>query len=118
MRPQAIVYECDNRQFRIGSHSMLFFLLILMRNTADSQPVKATYTANPTTEKIGAFNMHGLEQFTAMMPDEILPPYRKKRTYINSIMAMNEKYKDSPYCKATFLRVERGWYILNPKIVF
>jgi hypothetical protein len=58
--------------------------------------------------------MSDLEQFAAMMPDEVLPPYRKKRTYINSVMAMHEKNKQSPYCKAAFLRVERGYYILNP----
>ncbi|MDR1882908.1 MAG: PhoH family protein [Prevotella sp.] len=120
MRPQAIVYEYNNRQFRIGSHSMLFFLLILMRNTADSQRSRAIYQPNRTAEKIetGAFNMSDLEQFTAMMPDEILPPYRKRRSYINSIMAMNEKNKDSSYSKAIFIRVQRGWYILNPMIVF
>jgi hypothetical protein len=118
--PQVIEYEYNNRRFRIGSHSMLFFLIILMRNTADSQPSKAkiiSRTANDQSEFVtGAFNMSELEQFAAMIPDEILPPYRKKRTYINSIMAMNEREKPSPYCKAAFLRVERGWYVLNPNI--
>ncbi|MDR0726425.1 MAG: PhoH family protein [Prevotellaceae bacterium] len=119
--PQVIEYEYSKRRFRIGSHSMLFFLIILMRNTADSQPSKAriiSRTGNDESEFItGAFNMTELEQFAAIMPDEILPPYRKKRTYINSIMAMNEREKPSPYCKATFLRVERGWYVLNPNII-
>jgi hypothetical protein len=62
--------------------------------------------------------MDDLEQFAALMPDGILPLYRKKRTYINSIMALQEASKDSPYCKKAFVRVERGWYILNPKIIW
>jgi hypothetical protein len=116
IRPQAIVYEYQDRQFRIGSHSMLFFLIILMRNAADNQPRKATSTKNTELE-YGVFDMKDMEQFAAMIPDEVLPPYRKKRSYINSVMAMNEIAKDSPYCKSTFARVERGWYILNPEIV-
>ncbi|MDR2775859.1 MAG: PhoH family protein [Tannerella sp.] len=113
--PPVIEYESDKRRFRAGSHSMLFFLIMLMRNTADSQPSKARFRSKTGPDDvIGAFNMSELEQFAAMIPDEILPPYRKKRTYINSIMALHERNKPSPYCKAAFLRVERGWYILNP----
>jgi hypothetical protein len=96
---------------------MLFFLILLLRNTADSQSskVKVLTREEYTT---GTFNMTDLEQFAAMMPDEILPRYRKKRTYINSIMAMNERDKPSPYCKAAFRRVERGVYIMNPLLQF
>ncbi|MDR1342565.1 MAG: AAA family ATPase [Prevotellaceae bacterium] len=120
VRPQTLMYEYDKRLFRIDSHSMLFFLFILLRNTADSQPRKYSRNDAPTESKIriGAFNMDDLEQFAALMPDEILPPYRKKRTYINSVMALHEAYKISPYCKKAFIRVERGWYILNPGTVF
>jgi hypothetical protein len=116
--PPTIEYEHDKRRFRVGSHSMLFFLIALIRNTADSQSTKVSVVFEDGREKVsvGAFNMIKLVQFAAMMPDEILPPYRKRRTYINSIMALHEKEKPSPYCKAAFLRIERGWYILNPNI--
>ncbi|MDR3267197.1 MAG: PhoH family protein [Tannerella sp.] len=114
--PQVIVYDYGNRQFRTGSHSMLFFLIIMLRNTGDAQPRKAHNAKNPEEGETGIFSMDDLERFAALIPDEILPPYRKKRTYINSVMAMNEVHKDSPYCKATFIRIERGTYILNPRL--
>ncbi|MDR1129350.1 MAG: AAA family ATPase, partial [Prevotellaceae bacterium] len=119
IRPQTLVYECDKRLFRIDSHSMLFFLLVLLRNTADNQPRKYNRRDDGIVlqSHIGAFCMDDLERFAALMPDEILPLYRKKRTYINGIMALHEANKDSPYCKKAFIRVERGWYILNPEIV-
>jgi len=60
--------------------------------------------------------MDDMVEYAELFPDEILPPYRKKRQYINSIMALNEILKDSPYCKKTFIRVQRGYYILNPDI--
>jgi hypothetical protein len=111
--PPIIEYEYNKRLFRIGSHSMLFFLIILMRNLAESRR-KLMYGS--LEYDAGGFNMYTFEELAAMMPDEILPPYRKKRAYINSIMALNEKDKPSPYCKATFMRIERGWYILNPDV--
>jgi hypothetical protein len=116
--PPAIEYDCNRRRFRAGSHSMLYFLIILMRITAESQPMHAKLIYPEGDEEIvgGTFDMAELEQFAAMMPDEILPPYRKKRTYINSVMAMHEREKPSPYCKEAFLRVKRGRYVLNPEI--
>jgi hypothetical protein len=116
--PPVIEYTLGERKFRIGSHSMVFFLLILMRNTLGDQPSKAEIVSQSTGKSImyGMFSIAELEQFAAMMPDEILPPYRKKRAYISSIMALHEYQKDSPYCKSAFMRVSRGWYIININI--
>jgi hypothetical protein len=99
--PQSICYEYEKREFRIGSHSMLFFLIFVMRNGWASRQAE------------GPFDMDLLEKLIGMFPDEIIPPYRKKRSYINSVLALNEKGKDSPYCKSTFTRVGRGSYVLN-----
>jgi hypothetical protein len=118
LQPQAIEYEYNKRLFKIGSHSMLFFLVVLMRGTADNQDAKVQRINAPEAGAFGVFDMNDLEQFAALIPDKILPVFRKKRTYINSVMAQNEINKDSPYCKSAFCRVERGRYILNPELIF
>jgi hypothetical protein len=171
IRPQALVYESGKREFRLGFHSMLFFLMILLRNASGTQNTMGFFTRrllsfashmaespldaehrtlyfagnqypviaklqqeavkNGVSEKdlysvvckmadaIPIFTMDDLVELTELFPDEILPPYRKKRQYINSIMALNEILKtDSPYCKEAFVRVGRGMYILNQDIVF
>ncbi|MDR0559864.1 MAG: ankyrin repeat domain-containing protein, partial [Prevotellaceae bacterium] len=123
---QTIDFEYKNRIFRIGSHSMLFYLILLMRNTAASQNLKArieiqeddSQSEEFKMDNIGAFRMDDLELLVALMPEAIMPSNRKKRAYINSIMAMNEIRKDSPYCKSAFIRAKRGVYILNPKLKF
>ncbi|MDR1456368.1 MAG: UvrD-helicase domain-containing protein [Tannerella sp.] len=114
--PPAIEYEYDQRRFRAGSHSMLFFLIILMRSTSASRPIQARMVSpdGHKEEVGGTFDMTDLENLIASIPDEVLPSCRKKRTYINSIMALHEREKPSPYCKAAFLRVRRGRYVLNP----
>ena len=96
---------------------MLFFLIFLMRNVPDTKPV-ITLIKGEIKKERPVFNMDKLVEYVFLFPDEILPPYRKKRTYFNSIMALNEMSKESPYCKEAFMRVDYGKYVLNPEIEF
>jgi hypothetical protein len=77
--PPIIEYEYNKRHFRISSHSMLLSLILLMRNTADTQLSKAKIHFQTGQDEFitDAFNMSELEQFAPMIPDEILPSYRK-----------------------------------------
>jgi len=172
VRPQSLVYDHGERQFRINSRSMLFFLMLLMRSASGIQymlgnqirqllrltsylaksPLEAQLraidiasseypmiyklrqevvqnkeidekdiysTVCQLADNISIFSMDDFVELAALIPDEILPPYRKKRNYINSILAANEiSKKDSPYCKESFVRVKRGMYCLNTDMIF
>ncbi len=115
VRPQNLVYECEKRMFITGSRSMLFFLIVLLRNTRETR----LHLKSNDEKKNGlpVFTMDILVELAELFPDEILPPYRKMRQYINSIMAQHEINKDSNNCKKTFVRIQRGYYILNPDII-
>lgn len=47
-------------------------------------------------------------------PDNVLPPFRKKREYWLAILAKHEISSHNPYNKKLFWRLERGVYVLNP----
>jgi len=47
-------------------------------------------------------------------PNNILPEKRKQRAYLSSILAKHEIHREHIYNKRLFLRVMRGYYILNP----
>ena len=117
VRPPVLIYEFKERQFHVGSHSMLFFLIILMRNLPDFGH-HTLFGSNRTNQSYSStvFTVGELINLLAFIPDEILPPSRKKRSYISSILALNEISKDSSYCKETFMRIKRGEYILNPDV--
>jgi hypothetical protein len=118
IKPSGVVMELDRLQLHLGGHSMLFFLLILMRTMQEMMPekIKVTYP-NDKFVVVGAFNMDDFERLTSVLPDDMLPPYRKNRSYINSVLAGNEISRHAhPGCKMTFTRVKRGMYILNPDI--
>lgn len=55
-----------------------------------------------------------IEQVIAHYPESIMPDYRKQRNYISSILAKNEMDSKNPYNNALFIRVERGYYCINP----
>lgn len=57
-----------------------------------------------------------LEDALRVLPDSVLPPYRKSRSYLSSLLAKNEAGSASPYNRRLFRRVARGAYVLNPAL--
>ncbi|MEO5583198.1 MAG: hypothetical protein ABIR66_10935, partial [Saprospiraceae bacterium] len=120
LRPHAMTIKLPERQIQLNGHSMAFFLLILMQVKESTQANQITTTKRDKDEirfKQGMFSMDDFEALAAMIPDEILPPYRKNRSYINSVLAGNELSKsEDPRCKMLFLRVQRGCYVIHPEL--
>jgi len=121
IRPTSMAVQTSSQRFILGGHSMAYFLLIFMQAAAGERPHSVTFrNVNDKTgsgKVLAAYNMNMFTQFLQQLPDAILPPYRKKRPYINSILALNEIDKDSPYSKHVFKRVGHGWYTINPDLV-
>lgn len=118
IQPNSITYETYNRQFQASSHSMVYFLILLMRCVDEMHERKATYQKGKPEEKtVACFTMDDMVLLAQLIPDEILPLYRKKRPYINSVLSSNEVNREGfPNCKMTFSRIERGIYVINPWI--
>ncbi|HEX5554072.1 MAG TPA: hypothetical protein VFX43_12580, partial [Chitinophagaceae bacterium] len=117
VRPSSLTIQTHLQRFSVSGHSMLFFLLICMRCLDEEVPSKVAFKFHdPATPDRDAavFSMDMIMRFIIHVPDEVLPPYRKKRSYVNSILAMHEVDRDHPYNKQAFKRVDRGCYSLNP----
>ena len=120
-RPSSIVIKESNRKLSIGSHSMPYLLLVIMRCIHQELPGKIIIKfPGSTREQItaGFFTMDDVLQFAESLPDEVIPAYRKQRSYLNSILASHEIDKENPYNKKLFKRVHRGCYIVNPLIEY
>ena len=50
------------------------------------------------------------------LPDEVIPPHRKKRTYFNALLARNEINSNNPYNRSLVQRIHTGYYLLNPRL--
>lgn len=67
-------------------------------------------------QRVPAFKATSLEPILASFPDRVLPPRRKQRPYVSSILAKNEAFGTNPYNRHLFLRVAHGFYVLNPAL--
>ena len=110
LKSSSITIKVEDRLVKIANHKMEFFLLQLFMNEQDaiigdkyeyeSDGVKAT----DITYVVQYYN------------ENILQDFRKKNTYISSILSKNEVSGNSKYNNKIFLRLERGFYIVNPNV--
>lgn len=121
VKPPSISVEACRRRLSVSSHSMAFFLLVCMRCIEQELPEKVTVKFKDTTRPEvvkGVFTIDDVMKFVEAMPEEILPPYRKQRTYVNSILASHEVDRENPYNKMLFKRIKRGCYVVNAMLVY
>ncbi len=116
--PIKIDFEVSNKQLQTNSHSMLFFLMVFMRAMQEVHWRKTIYKKGTSEErKIVVFSMDNFEEYLNQFPDEILPAFRKKRSYINSVLSSNEWSREEfSNCKMAFVRVDRGVYAINTEL--
>lgn len=121
VKPTSIAVQEQRRMVNIGAQSMAFFLLVCMRCMQNDMVNKATVKFRDGSRQdliTGEFSMDEVMKLVECMPDEILPLYRRQRSYVNSILAGNEIDRDSANNKKLFKRVQRGCYILNPFLIY
>jgi hypothetical protein len=89
-----------------------------MRSVDEINQHKAYYRkGKPEEIKMSCFPMDVIVTSAELIPDDILPPYRKNRQYLNSVLSSNEiSRKEFPNCKMAFIRIERGVYVVNYNI--
>lgn len=109
LAPSSVSLKIDDRLVKIDSQQgefllfHIFFALFhdqLNNRWAIEVPIKAAH----------------LTDMIALLPESIIPAYRKKRAYTSSLLSKNETDSANPYGKKLFKRKRTGWYVLNQKI--
>ena len=140
LKQKSISCIIDNKLIKINNQSMNFFLLNFMKATQDEivnkkikifdeQEKEFQHHVPKGKQKLVdkmyeeekkeiGLKMDDFLKFIEIMPENILSEYRKKRSYVNSILSNNEIDREFIYNKKLFKRAKRGVYILNPNIKF
>jgi hypothetical protein len=100
-----------DRMVKIPNRKMEYFLLNIFMALQDAI---INNSRNHWEER--GVKAADLEKVIAPYPEGIMPDYRKKRNYISSLLAKNEIESNNPYNNGLFLRVDRGYYCLNPNL--
>jgi hypothetical protein len=109
LAPSAISLKVDDRLIKIDERQGEFLLfhvafVLLRSRISGGWPELAAVTAVKVSEVM------------ASLPDSVVPPYRKKRSYISALLSKNERECANPYCRKLFQRKRQGNYILNPRL--
>lgn len=106
--PSAGQCRYDGKLYFISRKSMEFFLVNFLNAIRLDvfSPTEFKY-------KRGLY-MDDFMEFIKEMPESILPEYRRKRQYVNSILSKNEVDRDDKYNRKLFIRRSRGCYDLLP----
>jgi hypothetical protein len=112
LEPDNVAIQADERLISLDNHLMEF----LMLNLVIVMTIKASNTKTISSIEKYAFTSGDFLKILEQFPQRILPDRRKKRAYVSSILAKNEINRDDKYNRQLFLRIKRGYYVINPNL--
>jgi hypothetical protein len=116
-----IKYKIGKKMMKIYPHTMEYFLvtyLIALKDKINAYIVEhyEKYRKRLEGSKDDCLRMDDFLTYISYMPSSVLPEYRRRRQYVNSILAKNEVDSNNYYNKKLFVRRNRGCYDLNPEL--
>lgn len=110
LAPESLSVQMEGRLVKLDQRSMEHFLLLLVG------VMFYRYLGPSAAWRQGLFTAPMLASFASRLPDSVLLPRRKRREYISSILSKNEVKGIDPYNRRLFLRLQRGHYVVNPRL--
>lgn len=110
LAPSSLKVGIDGRLIKLDRHMMEFFLLHSM--LAVFQDILRTKIEwDVPAFETGDF-VHALTHF----PEPVIPEWRRNRSYITGVLSRNEVLRPEPNNRRLFVRVQRGFYLPNPRL--
>lgn len=111
LRPNSISVQVDGHLIKIDNHLMEFMMFHVA--------VLLTYSdlGLASTIMSGALTSESFVAFINKMPLSIVPEQKRKKSYLSSLLSKNEYQREDRYNRKLFLRLRRGHYVLNPKLL-
>jgi hypothetical protein len=105
--PASIKVQRNNQVRKLSIKGMEYFLVNYILAVRDL----VISPSDPPA--LQGLRMDDFMDYIELMPDSILPPYRRRRQYVNSILSKNEIDRQDPYNRMLFKRKSRGCYNLD-----
>ena len=110
LKSGSIKVKVFDRLVKVDEHLMEYFILNYMLALLSEVVSYKSLNSYPGFETADFLRV--LENY----PPALMPEYRKKRAYLSSILSKNEIHRRDPYNKHLFIRISRGYYLLNPRM--
>ena len=117
LEPDSISVKTGDRLVKLSNRLMEFFHFNFMFAVISEWPhYKKADRINMMTSLVTNFAAADIAQAAGMLPDFIMPEYRKKQQYISSILSKNEINREDNYNRELFVRTRSGHYLVNPHL--
>lgn len=113
LAPDSIKIKADGRLIKLDKHQGEYLLLNYLIANEFIFLQKDAFASFFAAKGIKAVQL--AEEF-ADVPDSVMPHFRKKQTYISSLLSKHEIMGKDKYCKQLFKRIAMGVYIVNPQL--
>lgn len=110
LRPDHVKFRIFGRQEKLDQHKPDFLMINVMISLQS-----AVFAERRVFQKDG-ISAKELEEFLELLPETILPDHRKQRPYINAHLSRHELYGKNAGGKKLYLRLDRGYYVVNPDL--
>jgi Ankyrin repeats (many copies) len=104
LRTESISVKINDKLVKIGNHKMEYLVLHYL----------IAVQMGILKKKSGFVQCDHLLTTFEHYSENVLPAFRKKRSYISAILAKNERNSNQPYNLKLLVRVRNGHYVLNP----
>ncbi len=106
-----IKIKLDDRLIKIDNHKIEYFLINFFISLQSLLVSKKQNRWEPEGVKVT-----DIVKAVSGYPEIILAVYRKRRNYLSANLAKNEVDGINPWNRKLFIRIERGYYLLNPDL--
>jgi hypothetical protein len=115
LAPPVLDVQTGGRLIRLERHQGEYWLLGLM--LASYKKMYSAMVPNPqVTRNLSGFCADYLMRSITLIPDSVLSPQRKKRSYFNAVLARAEVQSAYQPSRQLWLRTKNGYYILSPNL--
>lgn len=114
--PASMDLEVDGRLVRLDTHQGEFLILNLMLNGLKQISSSAAPLSKPLHLRSG-FCAEQLLSYVTHFPRAILREERRKRSYVNHVLARAEVNGSYQPARKLWIRARNGYYLPNPKLL-
>jgi hypothetical protein len=110
LKPDSLRVKVHRRLVKLNPHQMEFFMLNYMI------ALLREITTYKIMRDLPGFQTADFLKSIEHYSNNIMPAYRKKRSYVSSFLSKNEISRKDRYNKHLFFRIRHGYYVINPAL--
>jgi hypothetical protein len=110
LAPEVLSYRSGNRLVKVDRRLIEYLLLLaaapftILKSQQSFYVMQVCYTTT------------SLETMLGLLPTNIFPEKRRKKTYLSAALSRNEVLREGPYNRKLFVRLKTGHYVIFPRL--